>query len=279
MFDNQKVKTGGKILLISQEKIYPNPHQPRRHFDYDELEGLAESIRANGILQPLCVRDMPSSDGNYELIAGERRLRAARLVGMSKIPCIVMETDDSNSAVFALIENLQRQNLGFFEEANGIARLINQHGMTQEEAARRLGKSQSALSNKLRLLRLPDDMRWRIEKAGLTERHARALLRLENDDMRERALGIMIDKRLNVAETDKLIAQILSKTKTTKQPPMRLFKDVRIFVNTINHAVDTMRKAGIDADSAKSETEEYIEYTVRIPKINSLTVTAKKKLA
>ena len=262
-----KVKSTGQIFSIPQEQIIPNPNQPRKRFDYDELEGLAQSIRQNGILQPITVRQL--DDGRFELISGERRLRAARLVGLSKIPSIVTEIDNKNSAIFSLIENLQRQDLDFFEEAEAIDRLLSVYGMGREELAAKLGKARSTISNKLRLLQLPEDMRYRLTRAGLTERHARALLQLEDDDRRACALGIMIDRHLTVAESERLIEQMLSKEGKTRNN-FRGIRDVRVFINTLNHAVDTIRRAGVDADAAKSETPEYIEYIVRIPKLEQL---------
>lgn len=272
MKSQSKVKPGGQIILVPQEDIHPNPNQPRKRFDYNELESLAQSIRENGIIQPLSVRQV--KDQGYELVAGERRLRAARLVGLSRIPCILMNVDNSQSALYGLLENLQRQDLDFFEEAVAIEKLQKQYGMSQEQVAKRLGKAQSTLSNKLRLLRLTEDQRLLITNAGLTERHARALLSLPDDAQINRALKIIVDKRLNVAETDRLVKQMISRSNSEKRPPIKLFKDVRIFINTLNHAVDTMRQAGIEADSCKSETEEYIEYTVRIPK-GTVDVVAK----
>lgn len=274
---NTKYKIGGQIILLPQEDIYPNPNQPRRRFDFDELEGLAQSIRQNGIIQPIAVR--VNSNGNYELISGERRLRASRLVGISQIPCIIMEASDDKSALFALIENMQRCDLGFFEEASAIEKLIVDFKMTREEVCKKLGKAQPTISNKLRLLRLPEDVRLKITQEGLTERHARALLRLTNRSQLDRALSIIADRRLNVTESEKLIEQMLSKSKNAKKSTVKLFKDVRIFVNTLNHAVDTMRRAGIDADSAKSETDEYIEYIVRIPKTGNCVIKAKRNSA
>lgn len=274
---NTKYKIGGQIILLPQEDIYPNPNQPRRRFDFDELEGLAQSIRQNGIIQPIAIR--VNSNGNYELISGERRLRASRLVGISQIPCIIMEASDDKSALFALIENMQRCDLGFFEEASAIEKLIVDFKMSREEVCKKLGKAQPTISNKLRLLRLPEDVRLKITQEGLTERHARALLRLTNRSQLDRALSIIADRRLNVTESEKLIEQMLSKGKNAKKPTVKLFKDVRIFVNTLNHAVDTMRRAGIDADSAKSETDEYIEYIVRIPKTGNCVIKTKRNSA
>lgn len=272
-----KYKIGGQIILIPQEDIYPNPNQPRNRFDFDELEGLAQSIRQNGIIQPIAVRI--NSKGQYELISGERRLRASRLVGVPQIPCIIMEVDDRKSALFALLENVQRSDLGFFEEAQAIEKLINDFGMSRDEVCKRLGKAPPTISNKLRLLRLPEEIRLRITQENLTERHARALLRLTSNSQMERAMSIVAEKRLNVAETERLVTQILNNDKRPRQPTVKLFKDVRIFVNTLNHAVDTMRRAGIEADSAKSETDEYIEYIVRIPKSGGCVIKAKKSSA
>lgn len=272
-----KYKIGGQIILIPQEDIYPNPNQPRSRFDFDELEGLAQSIRQNGIIQPIAVR--VNASGNYELISGERRLRASRLVGISLIPCIIMEASDEKSALFALIENMQRSDLGFFEEASAIEKLIVDFNMSRDDVCRKLGKAAATISNKLRLLKLPDDVRLKITQEGLTERHARALLRLPTRAQLDRALSIISDKRLNVAESEKLIDQMLSADKSSKKPTVKLFKDVRIFVNTLNHAVDTMRRAGIEADSAKSETDEYIEYIVRIPKTRSCVIRTKRSSA
>lgn len=269
-----KPKIGGQILLIPHEDIIPNRNQPRKRFDCDELEGLAESIRRNGILQPLTVRQL--ENGQFELIAGERRLRAARIVGLAKIPCIIMDISDESSAIFALIENLQRKDLGFFEESEALANVMYAYNLSQDDLASKLGKAPSTVSNKLRLLKIPDDLRFEIAKANLTERHARALLKLENEAQMKRALSIIIERRLNVAETDKLITQILERGITQRKAPIKLFKDVRIFVNTLNHAVETMQRSGIDADSVKTETEEYIEYVVRIPKSTGYTIRAKK---
>ena len=260
-----KVRTESKIILIPQSEILPNPNQPRKRFNYDELEGLAQSIRANGILQPLLVRT--NEDGKYELVAGERRLRAARLVGITKVPCIVNDISESDSAVFAIIENLQRQNLDFFEEAEALATLVSDYRMSQEELCKKLGKAQSTLSNKLRLLRLSEEMRYKITRAGLSERHARALLSLSDEVQRARALSIIIDRHLTVNESEALIEQILRKNEAPKRQILKGFKDIRIFINTLNNAVDTIRRAGIDADSVKTETDEYVEYIVRIPKL------------
>lgn len=265
----QRVKSTAEIYNIPQAMIVPNPNQPRKRFDYDELENLAQSIRENGILQPITVRKR--EDKKYELVSGERRLRAARLVGMVKIPSIVINIDDKNSAMFSIIENLQRQSLDFFEEAEAIEKLVGEYAMSREEVARKLGLAPSTVSNKLRILRLPEEMRFELARAGLTESHARALLMLEDDNQRARALSIIVDRHLNVAESERMINQMINRNNRSRNP-LRGIRDVRLFINTLNHAVDTIRRAGVEADAARSETEEYIEYVVRIPKSEQLRI-------
>ena len=266
-----KNKANCQIQLLAHDVILPNPYQPRVRFDFNELEGLAISIRTNGILQPINVRRLP--DGKYELISGERRLRASRMVGINKIPCVVMDVSDEQSALFAIIENVQRQNLDFFEEAVAIERLVTIHGLTQEEIAKKLGKAQSTLSNKLRLLRLTEDMRDRISYAGLTERHARVLLTLPDNETRSRILDIIIERHLTVSEAERLAADVLRRKKTKNKPSMKGYRDMRIFLNTLNHAVDAIRKAGIEADTAKSETDQYFEYVIRISKPEEINLS------
>ena len=265
----QRVKSTAEIYNIPQAMIVPNPNQPRKRFDYDELENLAQSIRENGILQPITVRKR--EDKKYELVSGERRLRAARLVGMVKIPSIVINIDDKNSAMFSIIENLQRQSLDFFEEAEAIEKLVGEYAMSREEVAQKLGLAPSTVSNKLRILRLPEEMRFELAKAGLTESHARALLMLEDDNQRARALSIIVDRHLNVAESERMINQMINRNNRSRNP-LRGIRDVRLFINTLNHAVDTIRRAGVEADAARSETEEYIEYVVRIRKSEQLRI-------
>lgn len=265
----QRVKSTAEIYNIPQAMIVPNPNQPRKRFDYDELENLAQSIRENGVLQPITVRKR--EDKKYELVSGERRLRAARLVGMVKIPSIVINIDDKNSAMFSIIENLQRQSLNFFEEAEAIEKLVGEYAMSREEVALKLGLAPSTVSNKLRILRLPEEMRFELGRAGLTESHARALLMLDDDNQRARALSIIVDRHLNVAESERMINQMINRNNRSRNP-LRGIRDVRLFINTLNHAVDTIRRAGVEADAARSETEEYIEYVVRIPKSEQLRI-------
>ena len=272
MIKSSKNKATNQIQFIPHDLIKPNPQQPRVRFDYNELEGLACSIRANGLLQPINVRVL--ENGEFELISGERRLRAARMIGMTKIPCITMNVSDQQSALFAIIENVQRENLDFFEEAVAIERLMTEYGLSQEEIAEKLGKSPSTLSNKLRLLRLPEEIRDKISYAGLSERHARALLTLPDNNTRKRVLDIVIERHLTVAETERLIADVHRRRKTPRKPQTKAYKDMRIFLNTLNHAVDIIRKAGIEADTAKSETDEYFEYVIRISKPEEANMVA-----
>lgn len=272
MIKSSKNKATNQIQFIPHDLIKPNPQQPRVRFDYNELEGLACSIRANGLLQPINVRVL--ENGEFELISGERRLRAARMIGMTKIPCIVMNASDQQSALFSIIENVQRENLDFFEEAVAIERLMTEYGLSQDEIAEKLGKAPSTLSNKLRLLRLPEEIRDKISYAGLSERHARALLTLPDNNTRKRVLDIVIERHLTVAETERLIQDVHKRRKGPRKPQTKAYKDMRIFLNTLNHAVDIIRKAGIEADTAKSETDEYFEYVIRISKPEEANMVA-----
>lgn len=266
MLKERKYKKTNEVVQIPARLIVPNPHQPRKNFNWDDLEGLAESIHYNGLLQPITVRKI--DENKYELISGERRLRACKMAGLSAIPSIVIDIDEQKSALLAVLENLQRENLHFFEEAMAIERLIKGFGLSQEEVAKKLGKSQSALSNKLRLLRLPADIRYNIMLYGLTERHARAILRLPTTALMNQVIDTVAEQGLTVSATEKLICDILTKNcdKDKKGRTVMVFKDVRIFINTLNHAVTTMRKSGINATATKNETDKYIEYTVKIDK-------------
>lgn len=272
-------KEDNKVLQIPTIQIRPNKTQPRKTFDEDSLRLLAQSISTSGILQPLTVRKLSNTE--YELVAGERRLRAAVLAGLSKVPCVLIKCTDKESAVFALLENLQRADLNMFEEARGISRLIRKFDLTQEEVARRLGKKQSTVANKLRLLKLTFEEQDWILGAGLSERHARALLRIEDSAVRREMLSKIIAESLSAKETEDEVVKILySETVTAPKTREQKFviRDVRIFVNTITKAVDTMRLSGINAESQKRETEQYIEYTVKIPK-SEATKTKPKRSA
>ena len=254
-----------KIVYINPSEIKKSPYQPREEFDIKALEELSLSISQNGLLQPITVR---KKDDGYELIAGERRLLASKMAGLSQIPALVLSPSEEQSAVFTVLENLQRENLNFFEEAKGIATLIGKMGLTQEEVAKKLGKSQPSIANKLRVLKLIDRQQDLILKAGLTERHARALLKLPTDTQRDNALSYIISKRLNVTKTEEYIDNLIFDKKygTKNGKRVVIIRDIRIFQNSITHAIDLMKKAGIKAQSEKKETSDFIEYIVKIPK-------------
>ena len=259
-----------KLTKLSPDKILPNPSQPRKVFQEAELEGLAQSIAENGLLQPVTVR---RENGSYYLIAGERRLRACKLAGLKEIPALVADCEPEDSAVLALLENLQRKDLQMFEQANAIVNLLREWQITQEEAAKRLGMSQSYLANKIRLLKLSPEEQEEILKHHLSERHARALLRVDDMTLRQKLLATVIERGLNVAQTEELAAAALQPKKPTgKRKRTFIAKDIRLFINTIDHAVYAMKTAGIPAQTEKKETEEYIECTVRIPKSNRVQV-------
>lgn len=253
-----------KVVEIQTDMITPNPHQPRRNFDGEGLNQLAASIKCNGILQPLTVRKI---EFGYELIAGERRLRAAKLLEMRTVPCIIMNISERNSAVMALVENIQRKDLSFFDEAFAIEKLIDFYGMTQEDAAIKLGKSQSTIANKLRLLKLTEPERRQIVELNLTERHARALLKLQSQEERLDVIEKIRKYSFNVEQTERYINNMIVKENERASLKRRsgAFKNVKLFVNTINHAIDMMRAAGINADSKKTQNENCIEYVIRIP--------------
>lgn len=263
--------TEKKILMLRPDDIVPCPNQPRKVFDGYELQILADSISVSGIIQPLTVRK--GDNGKYILIAGERRLRAARIAGLRRVPCVIHRTDEATSAFYSLTENMQRSNLGFFEEAMGINRLITNFGFSQSEVAARLGLSASTVSNKLRLLKLSPEIQERICAASLTERHARALLRLM-PEQREDVLDKIIAEDLNLSQTEELINGILNppqiapcaQTPQDTASPVRkaAIGDIKLFSNSLSKLLCTMQNAGITANSRKHETEKYIEYKVRI---------------
>ena len=232
------------ISELDIDNIVPNPYQPRRVFSQAALEELSNSIKSYGILQPITVRDI---NGNYELVAGERRFRAAKLANLQAVPAIINNMTDESSAVLALLENLQREDLNFIEEAMGYENLIKEHSFTQQQLAEKLGKNQSTIANKLRILRLPMEIKIKLVENDLTERHARALLRLEPKDILP-ILNKIIEKKLSISQSEELVEAFLQQTDTPKRSTKRMFSDVKIFLNTINHAVDTMQKAGIKAD-------------------------------
>ena len=273
-------QNSGEIEYIAIDQIRPNPYQPRKSFNKTALMELAESIRSYGVLQPINVR---KHNGYYELVAGERRLRAAQIAGLKSIPCIKIILNDNDSAVLALIENLQREDLNFIEEAEGYTSLICDHGLTQEELARKIGKSQSTVANKIRILRLSAIVRKIIIDNNLTERHARALLKIEDEESQINILEEVCSKRLNVKKTEELIesnilGEVLQRDNSSNtyyhnqrkehgSPKVKkIIKDLRIFVNTIKESVEMLKEAGVSAKAAQFDRGDYLEFIIRIPK-------------
>ncbi len=255
-----------RLTSINIKDIAPNKNQPRKTFDEYELHRLSESIRINGIIQPLTVRKI---EKGYLLIAGERRLKAAEKAGLKKVPCIVVNVNSETAAAYSIIENLQRADLTLFEQAEGINRLITDYGISQLEAAERLGIAQSTLSNKLRILRLNETERERITAARLTERHARALIRIECEETRLKALDKIIAENMSAKECEDYIEGIVNppKDEETKKATRKTgIADVRLFSNSLNRLIDTMVAAGIKASRKKQENKDYIEYRIRIQK-------------
>ena len=255
----------GKVIMLPVAKIIRARSQPRKHFDENALRELAHSILSNGLLQPITVR--PLESGEYELIAGERRLMAFCKLGREHIPAIIQNYTDHQSAVFALIENLQRRDLHFFEEAMGFERLMREHGLTQLQVSAQLGKAQSTIANKLRLLKYPPVIREKILSAGLSERHARALLALSDPADLDEPIDYVIKGGLNVEQTEKYVARLVQE-RHTRPKAMRtiIIKDMRIFLNSINKAVKMMQSAGIDVAMTKTEDAEHIALAINIPK-------------
>lgn len=264
----QETEKCREVVEVPVSQIRANPYQPRKEMQQESLEELGNSIRQYGLMQPLVVRQLNCNE--YELIAGERRLRACRHIGLERVPAVIMCVGGTDSAVLALIENIQRENLNYMEEAEAFTALISEHGLTQEELADKLGKKQSTVANKIRILKLSPEIRAVLMQNRLTERHARALLRLPDEKTRRRALDSIVQRGLNVAKSEELIEAMLEKiqgiSKEKQKKNIRVFKDIRIFVNTIRQAVDMMKQSGIAAQSNKREFEDYIEYTIKIPK-------------
>lgn len=261
-----------KVTEIPIVQIRPCRTQARKAFSHEKMRELAQSISSNGIIQPLAVRKISTIE--YEIISGERRLRAAVICGRKKVPCIVMECDDRQAGILSLVENLQRCDLNFFEEAEGINKLMTDYGMSRQEISQKLGKKLTAVSNKLRILKLTEEEKEIIIKYDLTERHARALLRISDQIMRRIALSEIIEEGMNVTQSEKYIEEMLaekSRQHRKKQKNRLVIKNIKIFENTINRAVDTMRSSGIQAVAGQKETEDFIEYTVRIQKNKSKT--------
>lgn len=275
MKKNQKGEfLSSRVRYIPINAVRPNPQKPRRSFDETALRELADSISAYGILQPLTVRDR---GGVYELVAGERRLRAARIAGLREVPCLIAEVGEEDAALLALIENLQRRDLDYMEEAAAIARLIRRYGLSQQQAAEKLGKSQPTIANKLRLLRLSAPVIDCLRQYGLTERHARTLLRLTDPEQQLAAARHIGKRGLNVAQTEQYIDRLTAENRT--EPPRRrptyVIKDVRLFLNSVERGVRLMQSAGVGAEVGRRDTEEEILLTIHIPKRREAGVVTK----
>lgn len=252
-----------QVLDLPIAAISPNPGQPRTNFSPAALNELAQSISLHGILQPLTVRSVP---GGWQLISGERRLRAAKLAGLETVPCLVAQVDQEESSLLALVENLQRRDLDFLEEALALSQLISTYRLTQEEAAHRLGKSQSAIANKLRLLRLNPDALTLLRSKSFTERHARALLRLPDDTAQLSAARFVVENDLTVAATEGYVDKLLAAPSKATPKPKIILRDVRLFLNSLTKNLKLVQSAGIPAKCRRSETAEEITLTITLPK-------------
>lgn len=268
-FCDFKFKKGNNIVQnIPIDKIRPNPYQPRKYFDMTSLLELSESIREYGVLQPVTVRFI--NNCSYELVSGERRLRASKIAGLETIPCILISVTDNESAVMALIENIQRQNLNFFEEAEGYKNLIDDYNLTQEELSVKLNKSQSSIANKIRLLKLNTDMRKIILDNNLTERHARALLKIPDYNMQKNIIKIIVEKGFNVKKTEEFINEELEKLRNNKksllhkQKEKRKITDIRLFKNTIKQTLDIIKDSGIEAGFEDFYNDNFYEINIKI---------------
>jgi ParB family transcriptional regulator, chromosome partitioning protein len=256
------------VMNISVDRIAPNPYQPRKEFIKSNLEELSASIKQYGVLQPINVRSI--GDDFYELISGERRLRASKLAGLNEIPAVINAVVEHDSAIIALIENLQREDLNFIEEAEGYFNLINDHGLTQDELAQKVGKKQSTVANKLRILKLPQIVKVAILENGLTERHARALLKLQDEALQNKALKTILKKQLNVKKTEEMIEKMLDEVAAEQEPKierkMRGKINYNIYVNTIKNTYKDIVKTGYQIDYNQVDKGEYIEITLKVPK-------------
>ena len=262
-------KGSKRLVEVNVASIHPNPYQPRATFDEESIAELAQSIQQVGLLQPLLVRKV---DDGYELVAGERRLRAVTSLGMEKVACIVQQDiEDESSAMMALIENLQREDLHYLEEAQCYQKLLETYGLTQEELANRLGKSQSSIANKLRLLKLSDEVKAAMTEKRLSERHARALLKLTDDKQRLDAVERIAEKGLSVKETEQMVEKTLNKAYDEKQDGakprpklMRIVRDYRLFMNTINQAVNQLRESGMTVEVEQSDWADGVDIKISV---------------
>ncbi|UOQ44762.1 nucleoid occlusion protein [Halobacillus salinarum] len=257
-----------EVLQIPVQRVQPNRYQPRAIFNSEKIKELAQTIHTHGMIQPIVVRRLNEED--FELIAGERRWRAVQTLGWETIPAIIREMNDSQTASVALIENLQREELTVIEEAMAYAKLIEIHELTQEALAQRLGKSQSTIANKIRLLKLPESVQQAIMDKKITERHARALIGLKDPEAQEKILQEIIEKHLNVKQTEERIAKLANPAPKKKKPKLKgVNKDMRIAMNTIRQSLDMVTDTGINLETNEEDHDDYYQITIKIPKKNS----------
>lgn len=253
-----------EVRQLPVDQIEPNPFQPRTVFDDEKIEELCQTIRTHGVIQPIVVRE---KDGRYELIAGERRWRAVKKLGLATIPAIVRQMTDAQAASAALIENLQREGLTAIEEAAAYQQLIELHGLTQESLAQRLGKGQSTIANKLRLLSLPESVQRALLERKITERHARALLPLKDEALQLKVLKEILDKELNVKQTEQRVAALLGRTARRPRAKRKAFsRDLRLAINTLRQSIDLVLQSGLPIETNEEDGEEYYQFIIRIPK-------------
>ena len=259
---------GNEVKYIPIKNIKPNPYQPRKSFNLRALEELSQSIKTYGVIQPISVRQI--NQDSFELVSGERRLRATEIAEMNNIPAIILDFEDKDSAVVALIENLQREDLNFIEEAEGYNNLINDHGFTQQQLAEKLGKNQSTIANKLRILRLPLDIKKSLIENNLTERHARALLKLPDKELQYAVLDKILKNDLTVKKTERLIKDMLNDLMTEKEPEkkqsIKSLINFKIYLNTLRNAYNAIKDSGVNAKYEQRDMGEFIEVVVKIPK-------------
>ncbi len=254
-----------RVVMLPIESIVPNRSQPRKHFDESSIYSLSQSIKENGVIQPVCVR---KNGVLYEIISGERRCRASKLAGLAEVPCIIMDVDDEKSAVLALIENIQRSDLSFFEEALAINELITVYGLTQQEAAKRLGKAQSTVANKLRLLRFTDAERNMLAGNNISERQARALIRIDDPATRIRILSEVIRRDLNLEQTERIVNNAIAEVPTKQVRGRKSIFNIpvpKIYINSINKIVNRMKSENILCETITNRNGNYFEYTIKIP--------------
>lgn len=257
-----------EVVQVPVERVQPNRYQPRAIFNNEKISELAQTIHTHGMIQPIVLRRL--NDEEYELIAGERRWRAVQSLGWETVPAIIREMNDSQTASVALIENLQREELTVIEEAVAYAKLIEIHELTQEALAQRLGKSQSTIANKLRLLKLPKAVQQAVMDKKITERHARALIAVKDPEIQEKILDEIIEKQLNVKQTEEKIAKLSEQTPKKKKPTLKgVNKDMRIAMNTIRQSLNMVTDTGIDLETSEEDHDDYYQITIKIPKKKS----------